>query len=92
MFPWYNTYLFKQISIPEIRLKTFSVHIDFQYTFGKNGNCKRKEKRKTRTKQTTGTNFIAPRIHLGRVAWWLATCAQKPKADGSSPAVSYAQR
>ena len=29
---------------------------------------------------------------LGRVAWWLATCARKPKVPGSSPAASYAQR
>ena len=28
----------------------------------------------------------------GRVAWWLATCARKPKVPGSSPAASYAQR
>ena len=28
----------------------------------------------------------------GRVAWWLATCAWKPKVPGSSPAASYAQR
>ena len=27
-----------------------------------------------------------------RVAWWLATCARKPKVSGSSPAVSYVQR
>ena len=29
---------------------------------------------------------------IGRVAWWLATCARKPKVRGSSPAASYAQR
>ena len=29
---------------------------------------------------------------LGRVAWWLATCAWKPRVPGSSPAASYAQR
>ena len=29
---------------------------------------------------------------LGRVAWWLATCARKPKVHGSSPAASYVQR
>ena len=28
----------------------------------------------------------------GRVAWWLATCARKPKVPGSSPAASYVQR
>ena len=28
----------------------------------------------------------------GRVAWWLATCAWKPKVPGSSPAASYVQR
>ena len=28
----------------------------------------------------------------GRVAWWLAACAQKPKVPGSSPASSYVQR
>ena len=28
----------------------------------------------------------------GRVAWWLAICARKPKAPGSSPAASYPQR
>ena len=28
----------------------------------------------------------------GRVAWWLATCARKPKLPGSSPAASYVQR
>ena len=31
-------------------------------------------------------------IDGGRVAWWLATCARKPKVPGSSPAASYAQR
>ena len=25
-------------------------------------------------------------------AWWLATCARKPKVPGSSPAASYVQR
>ena len=30
--------------------------------------------------------------YRGRVAWWLATCARKPKVPGSSPAASYAQR
>ena len=29
---------------------------------------------------------------VGRVAWWLATCARKPKVSGSSPAASYVQR
>ena len=29
---------------------------------------------------------------VGRVAWWLATCARKPKVPGSSPAASYVQR
>ena len=29
---------------------------------------------------------------LGRVAWWLATCARKPKVPGSRPAASYVQR
>ena len=28
----------------------------------------------------------------GRVAWWLATCARKPKIPSSSPAASYVQR
>ena len=28
----------------------------------------------------------------GRVAWWLATCARKPKVLGSSSAASYVQR
>ena len=28
----------------------------------------------------------------GRVAWWLAACAWKPKVPGSSPAASYVQR
>ena len=28
----------------------------------------------------------------GRVAWWLETCARKPKVPGSSPAASYVQR
>ena len=32
------------------------------------------------------------RIVQGRLAWWLATCARKPKVPGSSPAASYAQR
>ena len=32
------------------------------------------------------------RSEKGRVAWWLATCARKPKVPGSSPAASYAQR
>ena len=29
---------------------------------------------------------------VGRVAWWLATCARKPKVPGSSLAASYVQR
>ena len=29
---------------------------------------------------------------FGRVAWWLGTCAQKPKVPGLSPAASYVQR
>ena len=29
---------------------------------------------------------------LGRVAWWLATCARKPKVPVSNPAASYVQR
>ena len=29
---------------------------------------------------------------LGRVAWWLATSARKPKVPGSSPDASYVQR
>ena len=29
---------------------------------------------------------------LGRIAWWLVTCAWKPKVPGSSPAASYVQR
>ena len=28
----------------------------------------------------------------GRITWWLATCARKPKVPGSSPAASYMQR
>ena len=31
-------------------------------------------------------------VYLMRVAQWLATCAQKPKVPGSSPAASYVQR
>ena len=31
-------------------------------------------------------------LKIGRVAWWLATCARKPKVPGSSPATSYVQR
>ena len=30
--------------------------------------------------------------NLGRVAYWLATYARKPKVPGSSPAASYVQR
>ena len=26
------------------------------------------------------------------IAWWLATCARKPKVPGSIPAASYVQR
>ena len=36
--------------------------------------------------------ILYPRICQGRVAWWLATCARKPKVPGSSPAASYVQR
>ena len=32
------------------------------------------------------------KVNQGRVAWWLATCARKPKVPGSSPAASYVQR
>ena len=38
-----------------------------------------------------GGNPLTP-SQGGRVAWWLATCAWKPKVPGSSPAASYAQR
>ena len=34
----------------------------------------------------------ARNLVFGRVAWWLATCARKPKDPGSYPAASYAQR
>ena len=36
-------------------------------------------------------SILCPDIS-GRVAWWLATCARKPKVPGSSPAASYVQR
>ena len=38
------------------------------------------------------TGYIRFSLGLGRVAWWLATCARKPKVPGSSPAASYVQR
>ena len=44
------------------------------------------------------SNFSMPTIllilsnTLVRVAWWLATCARKPKVPGSIPAASYVQR
>ena len=37
-------------------------------------------------------NNITDRITKGHLAQWLATCARKPKAPGSGPAVSYMQR
>ena len=36
--------------------------------------------------------MIADIMTKGRVAWWLATCAWKPKVPGSSLAASYVQR
>ena len=41
---------------------------------------------------SVGSYPLCSSIGLGRVAWWLATCARKPKALGSSPAASYVQR
>ena len=43
-------------------------------------------------KHVKGPKHVNMLTCLGRVAWWLATCARKAKVPGSSPAASYVQR
>ena len=51
------------------------------------------EELKITRNNTLGFLVIEPEnLSLGRVAWWLATCARKPKVPGSSPAATYVQR
>ena len=56
-------------------------------------NLSKKKKKKKKLVQNECNRPIGRlRSVVGRVAWWLATCARKPKVPGSSPAASYVQR
>ena len=52
----------------------------------------KKKKKKNLVQNECNRPIGRLRSVVGRVAWWLATCARKPKVPGSSPAASYVQR
>ena len=63
-----------------------------KYFFGVHFIKKKKKKKKKLVQNECNRPIGRLRSVVGRVAWWLATCARKPKVPGSSPAASYVQR
>ena len=69
-----------------VKLRQQTTTSDFVSKGIRDGHAQKDNSHTTEDK-IKGNNY---NYFTGRVAWWLATCARKPKVPGSSPAASYA--